>query len=225
MPADEKIATVEDLSERQREVLGLVAQHYARKEIASQLDITESGVKFHNDTIRRRLGVSSSKQAVRLFVEYAAKHDPAFYGQYLKETVSSGGVEAASLPHERTFQSEQLPDHPTDGPGGGVATLRRPDASLDDLGMPGDTEDPKQVQALAGNGQHPGDDDGIPDLAGTADIRRWRAFTGRMIGQFVSRSLVNYVATAVILTFLFVALIAGSAATMQAIQTLTGQTR
>ncbi len=55
---------VEALSERELEVLKLVAKGAANKEIAAELTITESTVKTHIQTIFQKLGVSDRTEAV-----------------------------------------------------------------------------------------------------------------------------------------------------------------
>jgi DNA-binding CsgD family transcriptional regulator len=61
---------VDTLSERQKEILRLIAQHLQAKEIARVLKISESTVKTHTDIARKRLGVATSRDAARLLVEH-----------------------------------------------------------------------------------------------------------------------------------------------------------
>lgn len=56
--------STEALTEREREVLLLLARGLANKAIAAQLDITERTVKFHVGTILAKLGVENRTQAV-----------------------------------------------------------------------------------------------------------------------------------------------------------------
>lgn len=70
---DDQASRVEALSERQKEILRLIAQHLQAKEVARMLDISESTVKTHTDAARRRLGVGSSRDAAKLLVAYEAK--------------------------------------------------------------------------------------------------------------------------------------------------------
>ena len=70
---NDQASRVEALSERQKEILRLIAQHLQAKEVARMLDISESTVKTHTDAARRRLGVASSRDAAKLLVAYEAK--------------------------------------------------------------------------------------------------------------------------------------------------------
>jgi DNA-binding NarL/FixJ family response regulator len=54
---------VESLTDREREVLGLVAQGKANKEIARQLGISERTVRTHVSSILGKLGLASRTQA------------------------------------------------------------------------------------------------------------------------------------------------------------------
>jgi DNA-binding NarL/FixJ family response regulator len=54
---------IEPLTEREREVLGLVAQGKANKEIARQLEISERTVRTHVSSILGKLGLASRTQA------------------------------------------------------------------------------------------------------------------------------------------------------------------
>ena len=57
-----------ELTERESEVLGLLAQGLANKQIAARLGISEHTVKFHVSSIYSKLGASSRTEAVRLGV-------------------------------------------------------------------------------------------------------------------------------------------------------------
>jgi|SRR5947207_1716707 len=60
-PAD---VLIEELTEREREVLGLLAQGMPNKEIASHLIISERTVKFHVSSIMSKLGATNRTEAV-----------------------------------------------------------------------------------------------------------------------------------------------------------------
>jgi NarL family two-component system response regulator YdfI len=62
--AEPESVGVEGLSEREREVLALLTQGLANKEIATRLYITERTVKAHVSSIFNRLGVNSRTEAV-----------------------------------------------------------------------------------------------------------------------------------------------------------------
>jgi NarL family two-component system response regulator YdfI len=66
-PADEE-PLAEPLTEREAEVLQLVAQGLANKQIAAALTISEHTVKFHVSAIYTKLGAASRTEAVRLGV-------------------------------------------------------------------------------------------------------------------------------------------------------------
>ena len=60
--------SIEALTERELQVLGLLAQGLANKQIAVQLGISEHTVKFHVSGIYAKLGATSRTEAVRLGV-------------------------------------------------------------------------------------------------------------------------------------------------------------
>jgi len=61
--ADEPLA--EELTEREQDVLQLLAEGLANKQIALQLGISEHTVKFHSSAIYAKLGVTNRTEAVR----------------------------------------------------------------------------------------------------------------------------------------------------------------
>jgi DNA-binding NarL/FixJ family response regulator len=63
LPADE---LVETLSEREVEVLQLLSEGLANKQIALKLGISEHTVKFHSSAIYAKLGATNRTEAVRL---------------------------------------------------------------------------------------------------------------------------------------------------------------
>jgi DNA-binding NarL/FixJ family response regulator len=65
VPRDEPSApALDELTPREVEVLGLLAEGKANKEVASLLEISEHTVKFHISSILDKLGVSTRTEAV-----------------------------------------------------------------------------------------------------------------------------------------------------------------
>ena len=59
-----RVNLVEPLTEREMEILGLLAQQLSNKEIAAQLVISKGTVKQHTHNIYRKLNVNTRWQAV-----------------------------------------------------------------------------------------------------------------------------------------------------------------
>jgi DNA-binding NarL/FixJ family response regulator len=56
---------VNPLTDRERQVLQLIAEGLANKQVAAALDISENTVKFHLSSLYAKLGVTSRTEAVR----------------------------------------------------------------------------------------------------------------------------------------------------------------
>lgn len=69
----------ESLSSREREVLALLASGASNKELARQLDVSESTIKIHIQHILRKLNITSRVQAAVYAIEhgYAKREDAA----------------------------------------------------------------------------------------------------------------------------------------------------
>lgn len=66
---DEHYRSIETLSERQREILSLLADGQSNKQISRCLNISAGTVKAHLESIFRRLNVNNRTQAAMMFVE------------------------------------------------------------------------------------------------------------------------------------------------------------
>jgi len=66
---DAALRLVQDLPQRQRQVLELMAGGLLNKQIAWQLKIAEKTVKMHRALLLERLGVKTSAEAIRVAVE------------------------------------------------------------------------------------------------------------------------------------------------------------
>lgn len=73
----EEPALIEDLSAREWEVLGLVAQGLSNPQIAETLHLSESTVKFHLQNIFQKLAVTNRTEAARYFYQHQSK-SPSF---------------------------------------------------------------------------------------------------------------------------------------------------
>ncbi len=68
-PGKEAAASVEQLSSREKQVLSYVAEGYANKRIATELDISEQTVKNHVTSVLRRLHANHRTEAVVIAIK------------------------------------------------------------------------------------------------------------------------------------------------------------
>ncbi len=61
---------MEELTERQREVLALIVQGRSNQEIASQVYVSLSTVRFHVSAILAKLGAANRAEAAAMAVKY-----------------------------------------------------------------------------------------------------------------------------------------------------------
>lgn len=78
--APETCAAPPELSEREHDVLRLVARGLSNKEVAHSLDIRTSTVKNHVHSILSKLGVEGRREAVRMAYETALLRGPLRWG-------------------------------------------------------------------------------------------------------------------------------------------------
>lgn len=151
---EDQASRVEALSERQKEILRLIAQHLQAKEVARMLDISESTVKTHTDAARRRLGVASSRDAAKMLVAY--------------ETNGAGGK---AIPPEGGW-----PPRPIADPAAPMSGLDHEYALPSERTiLPGPLERPRDRLADAGSTRQAGADRGhASDAADVGQERRQR---------------------------------------------------
>lgn len=80
------------LTERQFEVLELLAQHKRRKEISFELGVSDHTVRAHVDAIRNRLQVTSVTDAVRRYMDFLGASDTPRNNQYIISGIESSPV-------------------------------------------------------------------------------------------------------------------------------------
>ncbi len=73
------------LTERELQVLGLIAEGLTNREVAGRLSITEGTVKLHTNSLFRKLGVTNRLQATLVF----QRERPEGVGDQAKESVWS----------------------------------------------------------------------------------------------------------------------------------------
>ncbi|WP_443747871.1 response regulator transcription factor [Asticcacaulis solisilvae] len=150
---NEQASRVEALSERQKEILRLIAQHLQAKEVARVLDISESTVKTHTDAARRRLGVASSRDAAKLLVAYEAK----------------GAAEGGILP-EGGWSPRPMAEPAAPVTVSGHEHALSPERTI----FPGPLERPRDRLADAGYAGQAGPDRGYAPYAADAGQERWQ---------------------------------------------------
>lgn len=113
---------IESLTEKQKEVLRLIAKHLQAKEIAPILNITERTVKAHTKAARDKLGVSSSREAARILAEHDATIGTVLEGQWPSSALSPPPGDEASFGHGQDLSTERsIPDCGLEGTGTGLA--------------------------------------------------------------------------------------------------------
>ena len=86
---------VESLSDRERETLRLLGQGHDAKSIASALDLSVHTVNERLRDVRRKLGVSSSREAARLLLAHEAASEPPKNSGYKEIGVAVARTESA----------------------------------------------------------------------------------------------------------------------------------
>ncbi|MGA9659001.1 MAG: helix-turn-helix transcriptional regulator [Asticcacaulis sp.] len=98
---------IESLSDRQKEVLRLTAQHLQAKEIARILNITERTVRAHTESARRRLGATTSREAVRIFLSEISEVPIGYDDQWPSTPIAETTIGASELGHEQALFTSQ----------------------------------------------------------------------------------------------------------------------
>jgi len=73
LPLDGELGMVEQLTDRQRQVLLLVGQGFSTQEIANQLGISAKAIEYHRAGIRQALAITSQASFYRIATAYAER--------------------------------------------------------------------------------------------------------------------------------------------------------
>jgi DNA-binding CsgD family transcriptional regulator len=92
--------SLERLTPRERECLRLVAQHLSSKEIARRLGLSQHTVDGHLHEARRKLGVPTRRDAVRILLESEGGESPPpnWGGQSAAQVPSAHGASSGGPP-------------------------------------------------------------------------------------------------------------------------------
>jgi DNA-binding CsgD family transcriptional regulator len=206
------------LSDRQKEILILIAQGYQQKEIAGLLGIEPSTIRGHTEEVRQKLNVSSTRAAARLYATSLGVVPPRHFNGGEESRVSPPPSAAPVSGHEHNVPHHERthPDHPQERSGGRHPDLNTSGEASEYLSDPGHHL-PGQGDTRGGSRHH---------LADVRDdrVRRYLAVTGWLR----SLNLIQW-AGLTLLTTLAVILLTGSAVIVllgifQAITQISGQT-
>ncbi|MEO9468408.1 helix-turn-helix transcriptional regulator [Parasphingorhabdus sp.] len=103
--------SIEKLTEKEKVVLRLLLRGYDAKTAAYELDITPNSVNERLRSTRRKLGVTSSREAARLFAA-SDSEDPKFFGYKeigIAETPDSPPIHALSEQQAKIGQDDNMP--------------------------------------------------------------------------------------------------------------------
>jgi DNA-binding CsgD family transcriptional regulator len=150
---------IEALSERQKEILRLVARQYQAKEIARLLKISEHTVKTHTDEARRRLEVPTSRQAARLLLEFEGVIGVPFDEPPPVSGMAQGEGEPSFSAHEQALSPPRpIFDHQLSATGNSLGNAVGPRQIRPDTGLGGSrTPAEHVVQSNESLAHHVGD--------------------------------------------------------------------
>jgi DNA-binding CsgD family transcriptional regulator len=138
--------SIKTLTNRQKEILRLISQHMQAKEVARLLNISERTVKTHTDIARKRLGVSTSRDAARLLAAYDAENAIVLEGRGPSRTIDETVNRAPTSNHEQAIQHPphgfRYPSHSPKRSGDRLADARSSGQTEGDRGYPEHASDP-----------------------------------------------------------------------------------
>jgi DNA-binding CsgD family transcriptional regulator len=99
-------ATLEVLTEREQQIVKLVAQSYANKEIAQELNLSEATVKVHMKSLCKRIGARNRVAVAVWYLEVARA--PSFHEAQVHVTSAIVSVESLGLKIQLSTEHEAI---------------------------------------------------------------------------------------------------------------------
>ncbi|MGN6423338.1 MAG: response regulator transcription factor [Asticcacaulis sp.] len=218
---------VEALTARQREILRLISQHMQAKEIARALDISERTVKTHTDAARKRLGVTTSREAARLLMAHEGAAPLVRQGRWPSGTIDPSVKDAAGSQHDPELHPDRRDDQrpaaalsdPLAGSGIGVAHVDGAGQTGPDRRYAGDSAGLERQHLAGKGGLHPDRSDGLADgrYGGSRSLRQ------RLESLPPAQWLGVIVLLAVALMIVGTGLLTGAVGTIEAIERIHRQ--
>jgi len=119
---DDKPGGIELLTERQKQVLRMIARHMQEKEIARELKISVPTVKDHAAMARRHLRVDTTRKAALILADFETATATIPDVGYTARTVATAAEDGQAFGHEPNLSSRRRPpDHQLSGTGNGLA--------------------------------------------------------------------------------------------------------
>lgn len=103
---------VESLTNRQREILRLVARHHQTKQIARILKISEATVRTHTEEARRRLSAASSREAAIVLLRHESGGSGPDLQDFLPEDAANVQAAATAANDANPAGTVRLPTAP-----------------------------------------------------------------------------------------------------------------
>lgn len=208
---------VDALSNRQKEILRLMAAPHRAKEIADLLNIKEATVRTHVEEARRRLGGVSSVEAVRILLRHeGAVALPKNSGPQISP-IPDDGFDVQTLSHDQAHRHEQLRnDHRLSHAGDRFENGGSAGEADNGGGDRGRDSEALQERRNGESALHP--HPGVELFDG-----RWAWIRGRLINLSTFQSILLVILLALFMAFAMVTILAMLGTMRDSVLNLTGQ--